>query len=123
MYDKWMYVLKNLSDLMQRPATLQERVFTRLFEQAEIAKFNAEELHSYEESINALRDIVNAIQTAEKKKYAEGRAKGIAEGRAKGIAEGRAKGIAEGVRNTAKRLLTMGLPPEQVAQGTGLSVE
>mgnify|MGYP004630455839 FL=1 len=40
MYDKWMYVLKNLSILMQRPAALQERVFTRLFEQAEISKLN-----------------------------------------------------------------------------------
>ena len=44
MYDKWMYVLKNLSRLMQRPAALQERVFTRLFEQAEISKFNTQEL-------------------------------------------------------------------------------
>jgi len=72
MYDKWMYVLKNLSRLMSRPAALQERVFTRLFEQAEIAKFNREELKSYEDSVNAYRDIVNAIKTAEKKKYAEG---------------------------------------------------
>ena len=28
MYDKWMFVLKNLSVLMERPAALQERVFT-----------------------------------------------------------------------------------------------
>lgn len=67
MYDKWMYVLKNLSNLMQRPAALQERVFTRLFEQAEIAKFNKQELKLYEDSVNAYRDIVNAIRTAEKK--------------------------------------------------------
>jgi len=40
MYDKWMYVLKNLSRLMQRPAALLERIFTRLFEQAEISKLN-----------------------------------------------------------------------------------
>lgn len=79
MYDKWMFVLKNLSSLMKRPASLQERVFTRLFEQAEISKFNPQELKSYEDSVNAYRDIVNAIKTAEKKKFAEGKAEGKAE--------------------------------------------
>lgn len=68
MYDKWIYVLKNLSVLKERPVALQERVFIRLFEQAEISKFNADELQYYEESVNAYRDIVNAIKTAEKKK-------------------------------------------------------
>ena len=84
MYDKWMFVLKNLSSLMKRPASLQERVFTRLFEQAEISKFNPQELKSYEDSVNAYRDIVNAIKTAEKKKFAEGKAEGKAEGEAIG---------------------------------------
>ncbi len=51
--------------------------FTRLFEQAEISKFNQQELKSYEDSVNAYRDIVNAIKTAEKKKYAEGKAEGM----------------------------------------------
>ena len=73
MFDKWMYVLKNLSALMERPAKLQERVFTRLFEQAEIAKFSPQELMQYEESMDAYRDIVNAINTAKKDSFAEGR--------------------------------------------------
>lgn len=115
MYDKWMYILKNLSKLMQRPAALQERVFTRLFEQAEIAKFNKQELKLYEDSVNAYRDIVNAIRTAEKKKFAEGRAEGIAEGRA----EGRAEGIVE----VAKKMLDNGMSADIVAEMTGLSLE
>lgn len=41
--------------------------FKRLFDQAEISKFNSEDLKSYEDSVNAYRDIVNAIKTAEKK--------------------------------------------------------
>ena len=87
MYDKWMFVLKNLSSLMSRPASLQERVFTRLFEQAEISKFNPQELKMYEDSVNAYRDIINAIRTAEKKKFAEGEAEGMAKGMAKGMLE------------------------------------
>ena len=107
MYDKWMYVLRNLSSLMQRPAALQERVFTRLFEQAEIAKFNTQELISYEDSVNAYRDIVNAIKTAEKKKFAEGMA----------------KGVAEGVAKVAKAMLAKGMDKAVVAELTGLTQE
>ena len=115
MYDKWMFVLKNLSSLMSRPASLQERVFTRLFEQAEISKFNPQELKMYEDSVNAYRDIINAIKTAEKKKFAEGEAEGMAKGMAKGMAEEKLA--------TAKRLLDMGLDVLQTAKGTGLSIE
>ena len=103
MYDKWMYVLRNLSSLMQRPAALQERVFTRLFEQAEIAKFNPQELRSYEDSVNAYRDIVNAINTAEKKKFAEG--------------------MAEGVAKVARAMLSKGMDVATVSELTGLTPE
>ncbi|WP_298641307.1 Rpn family recombination-promoting nuclease/putative transposase [uncultured Prevotella sp.] len=111
MYDKWMYVLKNLSSLMNRPAALQERVFTRLFEQAEISKFSSDELRMYEDSVNAFRDIVNAIRSAEKKKFAEGRAKGLAEGRAEGLAE------------IVRAMLAKGMAKDLIAELTGMSVD
>lgn len=123
MYDKWMYVLRNLSSLMQRPAALQERIFTRLFEQAEISKFNPQELKSYEDSMNAYRDIVNAIRSAEKKKFAEGKAEGLAEGVAKGLAEGVAKGLAKGVAKVAKAMIAKGMDASVVAELTGLTEE
>ena len=119
MYDKWMYVLKNLSKLMQRPAALQERVFTRLFEQAEISKFNKQELKMYEDSVNAYRDIVNAIRTAEKKKFAEG----LAEGMAEGMAKGKAEGEKETKEKIAVNLLSLGVPLETIMQASGLSEE
>ena len=121
MYDKWMFVLKNLSRLMDRPAALQERVFTRLFEQAEISKFNPQELKSYEDSVNAYRDIVNAIKTAEKKKYAEGMAKGIAEGMAKGMAKGMAEGERKKALDIAKVMLANGMTPKDICDMTGLT--
>ena len=111
MYDKWMYVLRNLSSLMQRPAALQERVFTRLFDQAEISKFNPQELKSYEDSMNAYRDIVNAIKTAEKKKFAEGMEKGITKGRAQERAE------------MAKAMLNDGMDIEYVSKISKMSIE
>ena len=41
---------------MERPPALQERIFTRLFEAAEIAKFTKEEYDSYEDSLKVYRD-------------------------------------------------------------------
>lgn len=64
LYDKWQYVLKNLSRLDERPAALKEKVFTKLFEEAEIAKFTPTELKEYEDSLKAYRDVKNSIDTA-----------------------------------------------------------
>lgn len=73
MYDKWLFVLKNLARLMERPAALQERVFVRLFEQAEIARFTPDESRIYEESLKHFRDLRNVINSAERRGRDEGR--------------------------------------------------
>ena len=61
------------------------------------------------------RDIVNAIRTAEKKKYAEGREEGRAEGRAEGEKKAKEK--------IAANLLALGVPIETIMQASGLSEE
>ena len=63
-YDKWLYVLKNLPNLTKRPTKLQEKVFERLFEAAEIAKFSPEEKEEYQESLKSYRDLKNVIDTS-----------------------------------------------------------
>ena len=124
MYDKWLFVLKNLSRLLERPAALQERVFQRVFEQAEIARFTPDESRVYEESLKHYRDLHNVISSAERRGRKEGRAEGLAEGRAEGLAEGRAEGLAEGraegVRSNASRMKAKGYSVEEIADITGL---
>lgn len=78
-----------------------------------------QELKLYEDSVNAYRDIVNAIRTAEKKKFAEGREEGREEGRA----EGRAEGEKETKERIAANLLSLGVPIETIVQASGLSEE
>src|SRR5574344_2046673 len=63
-FDKWLFVLRNLSDLTSRPAALQERVFTKLFKAAEIACFDRHELNNYEDSLKVYRDWENVVETA-----------------------------------------------------------
>ena len=88
-----------------------------------LPKFDKKERKQYEDSVNAYRDIVNAIRTAEKKKFAEGMAKGKAEGIAEGIAEGMAKGEKAAKVKIAANLLSLGVPMETIIQASGLSEE
>ena len=143
LYDKWLYVLKNLSRLDERPSALKEKVFTKLFEEAEIAKFTPTELKEYEDSLKAYRDVKNSIDTALEKGREEGMAKGMEKGMAKGLEKGREEGMAKGMEkglakglekgreegmekeklSTARRLLSMGLSEEQVSTATELPLE
>ena len=123
LYEKWLYALKNLYKLTQRPKELCDKVFDRLFEEAEIAKFTPQEMREYEASKMAYRDIKNCIDTAKQ----EGLAEGIELGRkicmAKGMEKGRAEGKHEANTETAQRLLAMGLSAEQVSKATQLPLE
>ena len=124
-FDKWLYVLRNLSRLDNQPTYLRNEVFNRLFSQAEIARFDKKELKAYEDSLKAYRDIKNSLDTAKEEGRAEGRAEGLAEGRAEGLAEGRAEGHAEGASEKAlaiaRELLAMNMSIDNIKKVTGLT--
>ena len=63
-FDKWLYVFRHLSQLQDRPQQLQDKVFERLFESAEIAKFSQKDRFAYEESLKYYRDIKNVVDTS-----------------------------------------------------------
>ncbi len=117
LYDKWLYLLRNLSRLGERPAELREKVFTHLFEQAEIAKFSRTELHEYEDSLKTYRDLKNSIDTA----ILQGHEKGLEEGLQKGRAEGRAEGQKDKALEIAQNLKKAGMSLKEISQLTGLS--
>jgi predicted transposase/invertase (TIGR01784 family) len=107
MFDKWMFVLQNLYRLLERPKALQDRVFKKLFEQAEIAKYSEAERWEYEASQKEYWDNYSVVKTAERK--------------------GEIKGLQQGVQQekieTIHRLQAMGLSVEQIAQGAGMEVK
>ena len=123
MFDKWMFALRNLSRLLERPAALQERIFKRLFDQAEIAQFSPAERREYAESVKDYWDYYSTMKTAHKKGKAEGREEGLAEGEAMGRAEGLAEGQQKEKTDTVLRLKALGLSIEQISQGTGLTAD
>lgn len=63
-YDKWLYVLKNLPKLDRIPDKLKEGLFLRLFEVAEIAKYDDNEQRAYQDSVKYYRDLKNVMDTA-----------------------------------------------------------
>lgn len=117
LFEKWVFVLKNLSRLLERPAALQERVFNRLFEAASIARFTPKQLREYEDSVKAYRDIVNAVNTARIEGREEGWEKGWEEGWEEGIAKGERKKQIE----IARQMRTDGIPMDAILKYTGLS--
>jgi len=75
-YDKWLYVFTHLSELQNRPQKLQDRIFAKLFESAEIAKFSKKERAAYEDSLKYYRDIKNVVDTSKEEGKEEGREEG-----------------------------------------------
>ena len=128
MYDKWLFVLKNLSKLMERPKELQEAVFRRVFEIAEISMMSAVEHLEYEESLNALWDITNAMEDSEKKGFFKGKEEGekigMEKGEKIGMEKGFEKGRADAMREMARTLKSIGkMTIDEIADTTGLPVD
>ena len=119
MLDKWLYAIKNLNKLDERPGNLKEKIFKKLFEIAEIAKYDKKEFGEYQKSLKILRDYYNSLSTAVEKAKKEG----IEQGRAEGMEKGMEKGRAEGILSVAKNLKASGMDINTIANLTGLSTE
>jgi len=105
-YDKWLYVLKNLHKLDRLPEKLKEKVFERVFEVAEIAKFSHEEYLSYEDSLKYYRDLKNSLDTAKEE----------------GIEEGIEKGMEVKAFQVATEMIAANEPIEKISRFTGLTI-
>jgi predicted transposase/invertase (TIGR01784 family) len=110
-FDKWLYVIRNLNRLDKVPDKLRERVFEKLFETAEIAKFTPDQIRSYEDSLKYYRDLKNSLDTAKE------------EGREEGIEIGVEKGREERNIEIAKELLKNGIDIDIISKSTGLTQE
>ena len=127
MADKWFYSLKHVGRMERLPEELKVKVFERLFEACEIARFTPEEKLKYEHDMMTERDYTDILDTCRAEGLAEGEAKGRAEGKIEGLAEGEAKGkaegLAEGKMEVARAMKAKGLGMALIAELTGLSEE
>jgi len=98
-FDKWLYVIRNLNRLDRVPDKLRERIFEKLFEAAEIAKFTPEQVRNYEDSLKYYRDIKASLDT----KYEEG--------------------VQNGIEKVAINAIIKGMSIEDIVELTGLTKE
>ena len=116
-FDKWLFAIKNLYRLNSIPGKLQEKVFERFFEIAEIAHMNDDERSTYENSLKYYRDMNNIVTTAKGEGWDRGKAEGLAEGEVKGKAEGKSEGFIEAALNCIKQ----GMDNNTISTITGLA--
>ena len=130
MFDKWMFALSNLARLLEHPKALQERIFARLFEQAEVARFTPQERNEYVASKKEYWDAYSIASTSYNKGLAKGLAEGETKGIAKGIAKGEAKGRAEAKAEarqekleSARKLKARGFSADDIVEIIGITPE
>ncbi len=129
--DKWLYALKNMARIEGRPKALRDRVFTKLFQKAEIAQFSPSELKTYEDSLKAYRDIKNSMETAKEQGIEIGKEIGKEQGieigkeigKEQGIEIGKEQGIRDGIERVAKGMKEKGIDSATISACTGLSAE
>ena len=106
-FERIIYVLKHMDVLKRMPWILQDSVFKKLSEIAEVASLNKEERKQYDESLRHYRDTLIVMEG----QYMEGEKKGRAEGRA------------EEKLNNARSLKKNGVPIDLIAKNLGLTTE
>jgi predicted transposase/invertase (TIGR01784 family) len=134
-FDKWLYFLKNLESFNHIPAILNEPIFQRGFEIAEISHLNIEQYEQYKKSLVQYLEVKNVFDTAfeEGEKVGiekgieqgieQGIEKGIEQGIEKGLEQGIEQGIEKGIEKVAKALKEQNVAIEIIVESTGLSYE
>ena len=110
-FDKWMYLLCHMHEMVEIPQIFQTEGFKRLFILSEINNFTAEEYDEYQKSISRMSDYYNIIDSA------------VAKAEKLAREEGRAEGREEGRLELCRNLLNQGVQKDQVALAAGLSIE
>ena len=71
-FDKWLFLLRHLTDIDNPPPPLQEETFQTLFEAAELANYSPAEQNAYAESLKHYRDLTNVVSTSREEGREEG---------------------------------------------------
>ncbi|NJO01696.1 MAG: PD-(D/E)XK nuclease family transposase [Bacteroidia bacterium] len=98
-FEKWLFAFKNLHKLSDRPRELEEGIFKKLLELAEISRMTSKEQAVYQESLKDYWDLKSAMDTYFKEGKQEGKQEMIIE------------------------MLKEGYPVEQIAKISKTSVE
>jgi predicted transposase/invertase (TIGR01784 family) len=111
--DRWLFILKNMSQLKKISVFLQKPIFQKVFDIATYNNLNKEERMTYDISLKRKWDQYSIKKTA----FNEGKD----EGKREGIVVGIQKGEINKTREIALKLLNKGVPIDLIRDSTGLS--
>jgi len=110
-FDKWLYFLKNLETFDHIPNILNEPIFKKGFEIAEISHLKPKQYEAYQKSLLEYWEVKNVTDTS------------FEEGKLEGKLEGKIEGEMEGVKKVALALKKQQINIEIIATTTGLSIK
>ena len=122
----WMHILWGMGDMDEADYLKMPPFFRGLMDTCRIKKLNTMAKEKYRKSVLEYEDVRIAVEDNHKIGFAEGLEKGMEKGLKEGMEKGREEGREEGrqrLLETARNFLSMGIPLNDVAQATGLSVE
>ena len=122
--EKWLYSIRNMHLLKERPAGVKGTELEELYTEAHYAAWSAEKRKRYEELIMNRHDYDVVLQHSYdmgiQAGIEKGREEGKVEGREEGKEEGREEGKEEAKTDVAKRMKELGIDTETITQVTGL---
>src|SRR5574344_526320 len=145
--EKWMWGLKNISKMKNKPLRELKEEFQRISELADMASLSEKERRYYQCEEKRLRDYINSVESSVRERVEEGlrnglkewREAGLKEGKEAGLKEGREAGLKEGIskgreegkkegreegkKSIAKSFKESGVSIDIISKSTGLTIE
>ena len=109
--EKWVYFIKEASNLNTIPKELENNVFKHAFEIARVSNMTKEEWEAYDMESMLIQDERGMIEAA------------LEKGEKLGVEKGKIEGEKLGIKKTAKNMKDKGLDINLICELTGLSIE
>ena len=110
-FDKWLYFLKHLEDMDHIPAILNEPIFQKGFDIAEVSHLSSEQYDDYLKSVLSYNEAKAVTDTA------------FADGEHQGIVKGKIEGEKAKALDVARTMLAKGFDIDTIAEISKLSTE
>jgi predicted transposase/invertase (TIGR01784 family) len=120
--DQWVYALKNLNHLKQMPEAFTDPELIQFCEAARYMNLTKKEKDMISAKTKNRWDYYSVIESAKYLGHEQGLSEGRTLGEALGKAEGKAEGIHENAVKVATKLKNKGIPIEEIAELTELSI-
>jgi len=131
-FDIWLYLLKHLPELKDRPASAQGEIFEELFQLTEIKRLTEKDMETYRKSVTDYYDVQLAMDYARTEAYERGRKEAMEAyknsvtdycGMDYAREEAREEGIEKGKISVIQKCLQKNMAIEDIVFLTGYSKE